>query len=488
MSYAQLNDSQTILVNGLANYSDFADSVIAMLEQHLIDERAKYPGNTVKFIDDIEITKTVLWSENTIADWDEVYWLADTSVEPQEVFAVRIEAEIDNKVGLKWEFNEPNGKWIFYVAGVRQPGFVDDPFTAMKQPPGQLKHKDTKERKKRKKEKASKKTIFVSPDGNGGGSASNPMNLEEAVVEVADTLKLFGGIYTIDSTLILSFRDNVVAKAHNGYPIIKTNGVHPPRIYVGVNTRIKDLWFGCDKKQETNKEWLHVGGGSTVESCTFFNYTEIVGEGVPRNFYRGNRFVNYGKSILGASLHGIYITTQPSGSIVERNIFINGDGYGVHLWHAPTNVITRNNLFADVSRAHVMQGSGHLTEKNVYWSTPTPNGRIIYYPRNSTFICRDDFFNAGLDADIAPDLEPGAIIDGNYYVESATAHGTNPHTVLVEEIPAMLGKTSDEIDSAVQRIETAFSGTVEDVYSQAASIDRDFAVLSGVLETWGANN
>lgn len=184
ISYAQLNDSKTTLVDGFADYSAFSDSVIVAIENYLAEFRATHPdrivivpadttisngdttitepdtilikGLQIRLADDVEIPKTVLWPTGTVAEWDEVWWLGDTLVETVEVFATRLDTA-ENRIGLRYELHVPSGKYRWFVGGVQQPGFVDDPLEHMKQLPGKIKHKDSAGRKKRKKEKKPKK-------------------------------------------------------------------------------------------------------------------------------------------------------------------------------------------------------------------------------------------------------------------------------------------------------------------------------------------
>lgn len=72
--------------------------------------------------------------------------------------------------------------------------------------------------------------------------------------------------------------------------------------------------------------------------------------------------------------HGIYLSGadrrgdgQSNHIIVDNNILIGGEGYGIHSWHTMRDAIYTRNFVAAHHWGSVLDGSDHLEANNFFW-------------------------------------------------------------------------------------------------------------------------
>jgi len=154
--------------------------------------------------------------------------------------------------------------------------------------------------------------------------------------------------------------------------------------------RVEGLWFGGKrlefmvdlvqqgiKERDPNDACMKVGGtpigkGKQVINCTIFNTKNGLITGSTEDLLiQGCRFVMTGH---GGHFHGIYLSGgdskgegQSNHLIVDRNIFVGGEGYAIHGYHAVRNVICTRNLVAGHRWGLVLDGSDHLVANNFFW-------------------------------------------------------------------------------------------------------------------------
>ena len=141
--------------------------------------------------------------------------------------------------------------------------------------------------------------------------------------------------------------------------------------------RLERLWIGgkWDNAAIQAGGWFHTGGspisrGVQVVDCTLFGFREGIQIGSSEyQLIQGNRLLHNG---YGELMHGIYLSggSSPSVSnyiIVDHNLFVRGQGWGIHGWHGIHSVIVTRNLVAQFNYGLVLDGSDHLVANNLFW-------------------------------------------------------------------------------------------------------------------------
>ncbi len=325
-----------------------------------------------------------------------------------------------------------------------------------------------------------------SDEGDTGESLPVPESLADqlAAAQAGDTVELTDSIYAVDR---LTVPAGVTLQAASGArPIVMRADGRAPTVVIGDHCTVDGIWFGGTLKDDVMTGW-NVLDDAVVRSCTFFNYYGVIAEGGhTRIRYQGNRFVNCG---TGSYYHGIYISNSLAlpgeGAQIVGNLFLGGEGYQIHLWHNPANTAIRNNFSGDAQWSLVLNGPGHVAERNIIWgSRGTAGARLSMFFSPGAYR-----FDGNL---IGPHCFDGAWANpagctatGNAFVAPRKPFGDKPLAWQEGDVLANLGRSSAEIDAAIAAIEKAFAGTVAEIHADQ-SIEGNFAVLADVLARWAA--
>jgi hypothetical protein len=350
--------------------------------------------------------------------------------------------------------------------------------------------------------------IYVSSDGKptNNGSRDRPIDLATIVsartpVRPGDTVIFGAGIYRTSSILFAPAgtgpERRTVFKAAPGARVLFTSAEgYPPKVKLENYVRLEGLWFGGQQSEDADECFCMGGGrqsvygiarGKQLVNCTIFGYREGVSQGgAEYTLYQGNRYVRAGRERYH---HAIYISggnrpgTMAQHSIVDSNIIIGGNAYGVHGWHnARSNIVTRN-FIADDAHGLVMDGSDHLIANNFFW-------KMKGYPNQErswgAWLAGDHtiFINnvMGPDAGIfdaarrrGASTGEDNVIANNAFL-SVPTFGVNPLSLTPRQETVQLGLSEQEIDATIAFLEQAFSQPVEKVFANGG-IEAAFAKL-----------
>ncbi len=351
-------------------------------------------------------------------------------------------------------------------------------------------------------------TVYVvSTDGtaNGDGSMEHPFNLERVqdLLKPGDRVLFSGGVYRSSRDLHFGIPQDRNAEVFTEFaalpgerPIFTDRDGNPPTVHVGDYTHLKELWFG-GKKGAGGGFFMGgspIGRMKVLEGCTIFNYQGGIAQGSAKDvFYHRNRLVGNGK---GRYSHSIYLSGgDTSGAMSHHIVFdhntVIGDGdkngWGIHGWHYPKNMIITGNFTADVI-ANVMGGGEHgLTEPgdNVvannffYRSTGSREeggyvdqawGMWVASPRT---LCANNIFT-----DQAPPLGSLDLSSHNIGIGSMPSTGAQYDQIFShDDLPSLVGISHQTIDTAIACTQEAFRQDVDALYTDQ-NIERYFATLN----------
>ena len=268
-----------------------------------------------------------------------------------------------------------------------------------------------------------------------------------------------------------------------------------PKIHLGNYVRIRGLWFGGTWRGEgkkgksggEEKGGIFGPGGSTnspggkeIVGCTIFGYTGGILIGTSYDlFIHGCRVVRCGG---GHFSHGIYMSGgyAPNVShhvVVDKCMFLAGEGYGIHEWHYPNSMVITRNVVARHSYGIVVSGSDHLVANNLVWKskgfTSGPNG-LHFAARNVIAV----------NNILGPNARVIGNADKNVFRNTAfigvPGAGENRITLSRDAMPGALGIAEAEFDATVAALDRAFARPAEEIYRDE-SIEPLFAKLRTAL-------
>lgn len=283
-------------------------------------------------------------------------------------------------------------------------------------------------------------------------------NREDDVVALAaalpsgGTLELAQGVYEIANSWSVPANITIQPAAGARVVLVDTDG-GAPNLSLNGSVTLRNLWIGGNSPA-TNENGVQMGSDCLIEGCVFFNYYGCIveGQGIG-NTYRDNVFINCGTPGL---YHALYITgdmvSLRKDALVEGNLFLSCASYACTLYHKPTHCTLRRNLFARVNWGVSDDGSSHVIEDNVFWST---NQFPFLSLSDSTTFRRNliGYSNPNFTAA----LTAGASVSDNCYVErSANPSDTAPVSWRFEDARQQLGHPYIYIEAALDTIESAF--------------------------------
>lgn len=332
---------------------------------------------------------------------------------------------------------------------------------------------------------------YISPIGNdsaSGSSAAPWRTIEKAArtIQPGDTVMFFGGVYRVNSILFapagVAFDKMVTYKAVPGTrPIFTTSSDMPPAVSVRSFVRLEGLWFGG--RWKSNTVAFSTGGspisrGVQLVGNTLFGYTELSQGSAEYTLYQNNRFVLMGK---GTFQHGIYVSggytagSLAQHTIIDNNLFIGGEGYGIHNWHnTRSNIITRNFVTGHYW-GMIQEGEDHLVANNFFWKMdgqPGGQGPWGAWLKGSNI----QFINNILGPNgYAWGATTNNTIRKNAFL-STSKFGNDTVTLTAGREQTEIGRSAQQIDSAIAALEQAFSQPVTSIYDDG-SIESYFATL-----------
>jgi hypothetical protein len=346
--------------------------------------------------------------------------------------------------------------------------------------------------------------IYVAPNGLPGnsGSAASPIDLATAVSSTGPvlpgyTVQLSAGIYRYPSLNFapagISPDAMTVFKAAPGARVIITSPANtPPNVYIEDYVRLDGLWIG-GTKQSSDTANIQLGGGSViarwkqiVNSTIFGYYGGLQSGSAEYLLLQGNRFVHNGSGNL---YHAVYISGSPTWppapgtltqhTIVDNNLFIAGPGdggYAMHFFHnSRTGIATRN--FVTYQSGLVMDGSDHLAANNLFWKCGIRDGTHLaltwIYARNTRV---QNNILGPFDVFLNPNDPTNTIIRTAFQILPS---GANSIILIPGQEASQLGRSAATIDSAIATINTAFSRSVDAIWTDP-TIEPAFATLKGI--------
>ena len=340
--------------------------------------------------------------------------------------------------------------------------------------------------------------LTASPDGKSTdlGTPASPLDLHSALARVSadTTIELLGGIYTIGNSEILYLGRNnqkgpgvsVIRGAQGQRAIITRANGYPPYIFVRNFTQVQNIWFGGQR--DTSNTPFNMTSDCAVIGCVFWGYYGCIGDAGEKNSYQDNLFVGCGR---GELYHAVYLTGQPSsplrGTLLQRNVFVGGEGYAIHLWHEPQYMTIRNNFVGDAKYSLAENGFGHVITDNVFWSNnaqPT-----LFFGDNSNGHSQFQFTH-NLIGKLHTYYQyfgySGQVADNNSFVQLASPggpFGTNSKVWDESQTTSYLGKNPADINSAIKGLEQAFSQTTLSILSDS-NISNQWGLIRSELNRW----
>jgi len=327
-------------------------------------------------------------------------------------------------------------------------------------------------------------------DSNPGTQAAPWMTIPHAVasIQAGDTVVIAAGIYRIAqirfSPAGLGPNSMTTFKAAPGARVvISRTDDYPPQISVADYVRLEGLWLGgkWDNAPTQVGGWFQTGGspisrGVQVVDCTLFGFREGIQIGSSEyQLIQGNRLVHNG---YGELMHGIYLSggSSPSASnhiIVDHNLFIRGQGWGIHGWHDIRSAIVTRNFVAQFNYGLVLDGSDHLVANNMLWRQHGGD----YSARGPRLAgTQTQFLNnvMGPSSAFEGDTTSNTLRQNAFL--GTTPYGQGAITLTGGQEASQLGASAPAIDNAIATLDNAFSQSVAAIYADSA-IEPAFEIL-----------
>ncbi len=342
-------------------------------------------------------------------------------------------------------------------------------------------------------------TYYV--DGTNGndsyaGSINAPWRtIQHAIATISpgNAVVIRSGIYRMSSITFgpagTGFEQRTTFMAAPGERVIITRSNDlAPVIYLQNFVRLDGLWMGGSPWDKTSGSAVFAGGGigegKQIVNCTIFGYTNGINIGSSENLLvQGNRFVHTGS---GTHNHGIYLSggyTAGSMSqhvIVDGNLFVKGEGYAIHGWHAPHSMIITRNFLANhywgivLGQEQAALATDHLVANNTIWKQNNfgswLNGDYIHYLNNVH----------GPNMGIYSSDYSHNYLNKNAFFGSATGpKGNNPIMLSNSQVATQLGLSEQTIDNTIAALDQSFNRTIAQILADN-TIEGNFATLKNI--------
>ncbi|QQG47418.1 MAG: DUF1565 domain-containing protein [Candidatus Woesebacteria bacterium] len=345
--------------------------------------------------------------------------------------------------------------------------------------------------------KALASTYYVNTNsGNDGNLGTQQTSAWKTItkaissIKSGDTVMIASGIYRISSVSFgpagTSSSNMTIFKSEPGARVIfSTDGDLPPPVHVASYTRLESMWFGG----KANSGNAFFTGGSPVSNGiqlvnnTLFGYNGISQGSAEYTFYQGNRFILMGN---GRFDHGLYISggytvgQMATHTIVDNNILIGGEGYGIHGWHNTHDSIVTRNFVTGHFWGLVMDGSDHLIANNFFWKMTGQAGREgpwgPWLAGANTYLINNIL---GPNGYAWTSGNTTNTITNNAFLSSPLL-GSQTITLTRGQEAQELGLSEAEIDSNISSIKQAFSSPISDIFSNQ-NIEGYFSKLRMVV-------
>lgn len=360
---------------------------------------------------------------------------------------------------------------------------------------------------------ASGKTYYLDAvngnDGNSGLAGAPWKTLSKAAGSIgsSDTVILSSGIYTVSMSGIyfgpagVPGNPTVYQAAPGARPIVTRTDSFPPYVNIGDYVRIQGLWFGGNRNTAANPQCFCTGGspignGKEIIGNTFFNFVEgLSGGSLQNSIIQGNRFVGAGN--YPTKQHSIYLSGNDGAGtggasthiVVDDNIIIGGEGYGIQGWHEVHNLIFTRNFIAGSNWGMVADGSDHIMANNFFWREKGDPGTTSWGLNLSgirTLVFNNisgpsAWFNTGT---VAVEPASGNAIENNAFNTVGLPtfwwnqpQGKNRVILTAGQEPAEIGISAVNIDAIMASLRSSFSQPPTLILNDS-SIEGNFSFLS----------
>lgn len=348
-------------------------------------------------------------------------------------------------------------------------------------------------------------------DINSGQQNSPWKTLTKAVSSISpgDVVIVNSGIYRISASGMnfgpagQSGNLTTFKNAPGARVIITRTDDFPPFITTSDYVRIEGLWFGGVKNANSTPQCFclgssPIGNGKEIINNTFFGFIEGISGGSGQYYLiGGNRFVNTGQ--YATKQHGIYLSGDDQKGtggasthiVVDNNLFIGGEGYGIQGWHVVHNMIYSRNFVTNHNWGVVLDGSDHLITNNFFWKEKgdpgtKPWGESLAGIRTLTF---NNIF--GINAWIATDTEAIKTSNQNVIDHNAFSifnmpdywpikpQGTNQIILTYGQEQSELGISESSLDATISNLQNSFSQPVNAIF-QDQTIETNFSVIKNI--------
>lgn len=298
------------------------------------------------------------------------------------------------------------------------------------------------------------------------------------------TVELTDGVYALNPANVTpSYHVNIPAgatlKAADGArPVITLTDGYAPKIQIGAGATLEGVWIGGAKSPNgTNPgQYVHTASDAVIQHNTFFGYWECLASDFTRNHVYRNRFIHCGS---GVYYHAIYysggIALLADEPIFEENLFIGGEGYGLHFWHDPLGGHAKGNFFGDVRYGAVIDGDSGRFERNIIWRSFGTPAFLSGTGANQT---ATRFLIGPSNGDVS-----SAVTD-SVFMQGKTPVGTGAVQWTDDDLSSELSITSGEINAAIAGIKEAFTTSIADMRTKQASVEAHYATLQSLIDAW----
>jgi hypothetical protein len=354
---------------------------------------------------------------------------------------------------------------------------------------------------------ASGSTYYLdSVNGNDANSGTSPSAAWQTPQKAAstilsgDTVILASGIYQPPGVFNFGPAGTpgnlTTFKAASGArPIFTSPSNYPPVIGMLDYVRLDGLWFG-GLRNVTVDQGIRPGGspmgyGKEIINCTIFNFIEGISVGSAQYYLiQGNRFVNTGYTQFH---HGVYLSgngKNPRGAasthvIVDNNILIGGEGFGIQDWHLGRDMILTRNFITQHTWGTVTDSSDHLIANNFTWKLKGGFGEQpygVWVDSTHTIVFNnvaevDGWLNDGFPGEPSNLFSNNAFSPGPYpNGVNFTPRGANIVMTTPGQEQAEYGISANDIDRAIAALQTSFAQSPNAILNDQ-TIEPNFAKL-----------
>jgi len=318
--------------------------------------------------------------------------------------------------------------------------------------------------------------IATNGDDHNPGTQDRPWKTVEHAgqsINSGDTVIIEDGIYRVGTHLGfgpigISINQMTTYKAApNARVIFSGEKDYPPTVGSYDFVRLEGLWFG-GKWDPNGTGYVGPGGspighGKEIINCTIFGYTDGILIGTMEYLLvYGNRLIHNGLTPYG---HGIYLSGGSSDArcnhvIVDNNIFIEGQGYGIHGWHNPKSMIITRNFISGHDHGIVMNGGDHIIANNFVWRNNIETGHGIAFAGKHKVAVN----NILLGHQFAGPTKVNHI-ENNAYLETIRVPGLSPTILTPGNEEHDFGISAQELDETIKLLGEIFNQPVDQIYT-----------------------